>query len=87
MKEFRNVIFKKEDGYTLRMDIYVPETTEKPPLIMWIHGGAWLEGVRGYALQDGQLKRGYAVADIEYRLSWQAPFPAQIIDWKDALAF
>ena len=49
MKEFRNVIFKKEDGYTLRMDIYVPETTEKPPLIMWIHGGAWLEGVRGYA--------------------------------------
>lgn len=87
MKEFRNVIFKKEDGYTLRMDIYVPETTEKPPLIMWIHGGAWLEGVRGYALQDGQLKRGYAIADIEYRLSWQAPFPAQIIDCKDALAF
>ena len=42
MKEFRNVIFKKEDGYTLRMDIYVPETTEKPSLIMWIHGGAWL---------------------------------------------
>ena len=88
MKEFRDIVFKQEEGCTLRMDIYVPESgEEKPPLIMWIHGGAWLEGVRGYALQDGQLKRGYALADIEYRLSWQAPFPAQIIDCKDALAF
>ena len=88
MKEYRDVVFKQAGEYTLRMDIYVPEDTdEKPPLIMWIHGGGWLEGMRGYVLQDEQLKRAYAVADIEYRLSWQAPFPAQIVDCKDALAF
>ena len=81
MKEYRDIVFKQAGEYTLRMDIYVPEDAdEKPPLIMWIHVGGWLEAMRGYVLQAEQLKRAYAVADIEYRLSWQAPFPAQIVD-------
>src|SRR5689334_25059165 len=29
----------------LRLDLYLPENTDKPrPLIIWIHGGAWMGG-------------------------------------------
>ena len=55
------------------------------PVILSIHGGAFKSGDKG----DGQvtamlegLKRGYAVVPINYRLSGEAIFPAQIYDVK-----
>jgi acetyl esterase/lipase len=57
--------------------------------VIWIHGGAWRGGSK-----DGRprpalqlLRRGYAVASINYRLSQHAPFPAQIEDCKAAVRF
>lgn len=88
MKEFHDIVFKEVDGFTLRLDLYLPDQMEeKPPLILWIHGGGWFEGKRGNPMLDAQVKRGYALADVEYRLSGEAPFPAQILDCKDALAY
>ena len=88
MREYHDIVFKVIDGKELRLDLYLPDgTAEQPPLIMWIHGGAWMEGKRGNPMLDAQVKRGYALADVEYRLSGEAPFPAQILDCKDALAF
>lgn len=46
-----------------------------------------MHGDRKSPLLRRQVQRGYALASIEYRLSGQALFPAQIIDCKDALAF
>jgi acetyl esterase/lipase len=72
----------------LKLDIYWHGgTKEALPLIIWVHGGAWMEGNKesGKIIADEFLPRGYNVASISYRLSHDAIFPAQIIDCKAAV--
>lgn len=72
-----------------RLDIYLPDEGEGPfPVILSIHGGAFM----GCDKSDGQvlpmlesLKRGYAVVAVNYRLSWEALFPALVHDVKAAV--
>src|SRR5262249_24105348 len=70
-----------------RLDLYVPAKADTPlPVIVWIHGGAWLGGSKdggGPALPF--VGKGYAVASINYRLRQHAVFPAQIEDCKAAI--
>jgi acetyl esterase/lipase len=70
-----------------RVDLYLPAKADTPlPVIVWIHGGAWLAGSKdggGSALPF--VGKGYAVASINYRLSQHAVFPAQIEDCKAAI--
>ncbi|MEI6367032.1 MAG: alpha/beta hydrolase [Planctomycetota bacterium] len=69
------------------LDIYSPENATGPlPLVIWIHGGGWANGDKSPSPQFLQLvPRGFAVASINYRLSGQSPFPAQIEDCKAAV--
>jgi acetyl esterase/lipase len=70
------------------LDLYVPTGLTQPaPLIIYIHGGGWSGGAKGGALDfcDTLLKNGYVVADINYRLSGDSIFPAQIYDCKAAV--
>lgn len=71
-----------------KLDLYLPEKAEGPlPLIIWIHGGGWQSGSKEGCppLRAGYVQKGYAVASINYRLSGDAPFPAQIEDTKSAI--
>jgi acetyl esterase/lipase len=83
-------------GYRpLQLDVLVPPVPGRPPLVVWIHGGAWLTGDRRYlpeTLVPGQLfqallAEGLAVATIDYRHAREAPFPAQLHDVKAALRY
>jgi acetyl esterase/lipase len=72
-----------------KLDVYLPEEGEGPfPVILSIHGGAFM----GCDKADSQvmpmlegLKRGYAVVAVNYRLSWEAIFPALVQDVKAAV--
>lgn len=72
-----------------RLDLHLPAGAAKPyPVIVQIHGGAFAGGDKA----DMQLRpvlaalqRGYAVVAINYRLSGEARFPAQIQDVKAAI--
>jgi len=56
-------------------------------LIVWVHGGAWRSGSKN-SMPLGQLVNdGYAIASVDYRLSPEARFPAQIHDLKAAIRF
>src|SRR5262249_44838326 len=70
-----------------RLDLYVPAKADTPlPVIVWVHGGAWLGGGKGGGGPAVPLVgKGYAVASINYRLSQHAVFPAQIEDCKAAI--
>ncbi|WP_302117998.1 alpha/beta hydrolase [Allorhodopirellula heiligendammensis] len=70
-----------------RLDLYVPDASEMLPLLLWIHGGGWQGGSKDGCppLRAGYPQQGYAVASIGYRLTGQAPFPAQIEDCKAAI--
>ncbi|MGD6741561.1 alpha/beta hydrolase fold domain-containing protein [Streptomyces sp. BH106] len=75
----------------LRMDLYLPQavTADAPPtpLIVWFPGGGWRHQRRGNGPRLARLfaERGYAMADIEYRSSDTAPWPAQLHDVQAAL--
>ncbi len=85
-KIYPNLVYAKTQGIELLLDLYVPSEVENPPLVVWIHGGAWRAGSKNGAKNALRLvDHGYAVASINYRLSQQAIFPAQIIDCKAAI--
>jgi len=72
-----------------RLDLYVSNGATAPiPVIIWIHGGGWQNGDKSLNPNGHQLRyarNGYAVASINYRLSGEAIFPAQIYDCKAAI--
>jgi acetyl esterase/lipase len=78
--------FASIDGHSLKLDLHRP-TAEKPPLIVYVHGGAWRAGSREDVPIAGLLEQGFAIASVDYRLSTQARFPAQIHDIKAAIRF
>ncbi|MBI3463296.1 MAG: alpha/beta hydrolase fold domain-containing protein [Planctomycetes bacterium] len=71
-----------------KLDLFIPQQGSGPfPLVVWIHGGGWAGGDKGGCppLRGGYTDRGYAVASLNYRLSGDAIFPAQIEDCKAAI--
>ncbi len=72
-------------GKELRLDLFVPESATPPPLVVYIHGGAWVEGSRKNLPVQWVTEAGFALASISYRYSTEARFPAQIFDVKGAV--
>lgn len=93
----RGVTFAQRLGHRpLLMDVYVPvRHGHRAPCVVWIHGGAWWEGDRRFLPETwppGGLFRdlvaaGLAVATMDYRLSGEARWPAQLDDVRDAVTF
>jgi acetyl esterase/lipase len=71
-----------------KLDLYLPKEADpngRRPLLVWVHGGAWLGGSKAQPPALRFAGQGYAVASINYRLSQHALFPAQIEDCKAAI--
>ena len=96
VKAWRDVVYQSLAGYRPQIiDIYVPPAPGNHPLVLYIHGGGW---VGGHTRHSGALAdfpkvlaslaaEGFTVASLEYRLSGEAKFPAQLQDAKAALRF
>lgn len=70
------------------LDLYIPPNAHAgTPVIVFIHGGGWVAGDKALATFFELSKKGYALASVNYRLLWEAAFPAQIQDCKGAIAF
>jgi acetyl esterase/lipase len=67
-----------------KLDLYLP-AQPKGPLLVWIHGGGWRAGSKATPPGLALVKKGVAVASVEYRFSQHAIFPAQIEDCKAAI--
>jgi acetyl esterase/lipase len=75
-----------------KLDLYLPTTGSGPfPVVIMIHGGGFMLGDKadgtGLTGVDSLLAAGYAVASINYRLSAEAQYPAQIFDAKASVRF
>jgi acetyl esterase/lipase len=73
-----------------KLDLYLPKKrkTEKLPVIVFIHGGAWLGGNKSDDAAEliSFVRTGkYAGISINYRLTGEAKWPAQIYDCKAAI--
>lgn len=81
----RDVSYVTNGHERQKLDLYLPVGDGPFPVIVWVHGGAWLEGNKSNPPAARFVQDGYAVASINYRLSQHAIFPAQIEDCKAAV--
>ncbi|MDO8682033.1 MAG: alpha/beta hydrolase [Armatimonadota bacterium] len=89
-KKFLNdVEYGKAAGKPLLLDLVLPKESANTfrPVVVWIHGGGWRAGNKSNNMAAWLADHGYVVASINYRLSNEAKFPAQIYDCKAAIRF
>lgn len=96
VKAYRDIVYQTVAGYRPQViDVYVPASPGPHPLVLYIHGGGWMGG---HTRQSGAFAdfpkvlaslaaEGFTVASLEYRLSAEARFPAQLQDSNAALRF
>lgn len=83
----RDIEYANADGHSLKLDLYLSRSAVRSPLIVWVHGGAWRSGSKSAMRLDTLVAKGFPIASVDYRLSTEARFPAQIHDIKAAIRF
>lgn len=84
-----DVVYTSGKNWEQKLDYYLPPNNGKPtPVLINIHGGGWNHGTK--ESQTGFntfFKMGFAVVNIEYRLTPQATAPAAVEDARCALIY
>ncbi len=81
----KDLEYAEADGVSLKLDLYLPSDIDQPSLIVWVHGGAWRAGSKDRVPIKELVKRGFAIASVDYRLTPVAKFPANVHDIKAAI--
>lgn len=83
----RGIAYATFGDRKVAMDLFHPAGDGLHPGILLVHGGGWTSGNRqsfeAFAIE--LAKRGYVVANIDYRLATEAKFPAAVLDCKAAV--
>ncbi len=92
VKMYEDVLVGMAGNREIYASIAVPEVAPAAamPAVVYIHGGGWNHGDRKQSLgniSNYVLKRGYIGVALSYRLTPEAPFPAQIQDVKLGIRF
>ena len=82
----KDITYAESGGRALTLDFYKLSSMNHPPLVVWIHGGAWHSGSKANPPLSF-LDYGYALASVDFRLSTEKPFPAQVFDIKAAIRY
>lgn len=82
----KDIVVGTGGGRDLHADIYRPEHPNGAGVLM-IHGGGWRIGSKAMMppQSNALAQRGFTCVAIEYRLTPEAPWPAQIHDVKTAM--
>lgn len=86
-RELRDVAYASGSP-AQKLDLHLPRVAGPFPVVLWVHGGAWRSGDKAlgaHAPQRRLLERGWALASVNYRLSSEATFPAQLHDVRAAV--
>lgn len=91
VEKLADVVYGKVGERALLCDIYRLKTpADSPrPAIVQFHGGGWNHGDKSSTGLAGMklVKAGFVLVSVDYRLSPEAIFPAQINDAKCAVRF
>jgi acetyl esterase/lipase len=85
-RAYRDVVYAQFAGGSLGLDVYVPAQVAQPPLVIYLHGGAWMNGDKTQ-YPTFLTERGFAVASVDFRSTNDARFPANVHDIKAAIRF
>ncbi|MDF1825468.1 MAG: alpha/beta hydrolase [Verrucomicrobiales bacterium] len=83
----RDIHYATHDDVELKLDLYRPQPLPEAPLpvVLWIHGGGWLNGSKDKCRADFLAQKGFAVVSVGYRLTDVARWPGQIDDCSAAV--
>ena len=86
IEERKDVVFGDAGNRPLKLDIYRPETPNGAAVLL-VHGGGWSRGSKDMLVNCCRLlaQQGFVAMAQEYRLTGEAPFPANIHDVKRAI--
>ncbi|GAB2997516.1 alpha/beta hydrolase [Amycolatopsis acidiphila] len=82
-----DLVYAEPGGVPLRLDVYVPDGPPAP-VCLYFHGGGWARGSRTAGAAERLvpvMESGIAIASVQYRLTDQAVFPAQLEDARCAV--
>jgi acetyl esterase/lipase len=82
----RDIVYASVGGKNLALDLYMPANVAAPPLVVWVHGGRWMNGTKAGAPMEF-VEHGIATASIDFRQSTEARFPAMVHDIKAAIRY
>ena len=83
-------VYKKVEGLEIKADVHRAADSELRPVVVWIHGGALINGHRAAIdnrVKDMLLEAGYVVVSIDYRLAPETRLPLIIEDLEDAFTW
>lgn len=87
-KVIKDIVYLQDaTSASQKLDLYLPQASEPLPLVIWIHGGGWSSGDKKGGPFRALLEAGFAVASLNYRLSGEAKWPAQLNDCLVATTF
>ena len=92
---YSDVVYATVDTVPLRLQIITPQSRnsrvgrKRYPCLVYVQGSAWMK--QNINAKLGLLARlaekGYVIAVVEYRHSGVAPFPAAVLDTRNAIRF
>ena len=82
----RDLAYANIAGTTLGLDLYLPAGVKHPPLVVYLHGGAWNAGSKTQ-YPAFLVEHGLAVASVDFRSTDVAAFPANVHDIKAAIRY
>ncbi len=80
-------VYKQVQGLAIRADSYQFSKQPRQPVVVWIHGGALINGHRESFpawLFEAARENGWVLVSIDYRLAPETPLPEIIADLEDA---
>ncbi len=85
---YKDIMYAKNEDKEVLLDLYKPKIANgKLPAILCIHGGGWKSGSKENMgrLAEKYAAHGFVAVSINYRLTDEAKFPANIHDCKAAV--
>lgn len=86
-----DIVYGKAGEFELKLDLYRPSvaSTKPVPVIVVLHGGAWMAGKKEdmAALSQKLAESGFAAATVNYRLAPKYKYPAMLDDAQQAVRF
>jgi acetyl esterase/lipase len=85
-RDVKDLVYATVADKALALDLHLPAGVGRPPLVVFVHGGAWTTGSKAQ-YPAFLVDRGFAVASLDFRSSNDAPFPANVYDIKAGIRF
>lgn len=81
------IVYRTVPGWAGKLDLYLPTDSGPHALLIYFHGGGWEHGSKEMIVPTvlPYLEMGFAVANVEYRLTREAPAPAAVEDARCAV--